>query len=150
MLWMNHWKFIDPENSFVLKQDFRWEPGERDALWPDILSALVSSYWINEFCKGRVHKKGKSVVFYQTCLGPRPQVWSHFFRSARTSCNTSVRCRPSSQKIWFNCTALKNITQPLLTYRTLSGACLVVSAACLVASGGVWWCLEHVWWYQCM
>ena len=31
MFWMNHWKFIDPENSFVLKQDFK---KRRDALGP--------------------------------------------------------------------------------------------------------------------
>ena len=47
-------------NSFVLKQDFRWEPAKRDALRADILSALVSSYLDgNEFCLGNLHNKVK-------------------------------------------------------------------------------------------
>ena len=46
----------------MLKLDFRWEPGKRDALRPDILSALVSSYWINKFGKGGVHKNTKNGI----------------------------------------------------------------------------------------
>ena len=49
-------------NSFVLKQDFRWEPGKRDALRPDILSALVSSYWMEMNFVQEIYTKRKEWV----------------------------------------------------------------------------------------
>ena len=80
-------------------------------------------------CKG-VEAKEEKVKVIQSLY-----FWITLFWGPRGPLVPPLSARLPALKIWINCTAIQIITEPLQTYRTLSGACLVVSGACLVVSG---------------